>query len=81
MNINKSQLRPTLKPPLTRASKVIKFTIAGAVGGGLFGIAFGAIASFFDGGPTLLTGINESWWWFSLFGMTAGLIVSLESEN
>ena len=38
--------------------------LAGAAGGALFGVAFGALASVFHGGPTLAVGVGESWAWF-----------------
>ena len=45
----------------------------GFVGGVLFGVFFGAFASVFHNGPTLLQGITESWWWFAIVGLFIGL--------
>lgn len=46
---------------------------AGFVLGALFGVAFGAFASVFEGGPPALVGIAESWWWFAGTGAFIGL--------
>ena len=47
--------------------------LAGAAGGALFGVAFGALASVFHGGPTLAVGVSESWAWFAVGGALVGL--------
>jgi hypothetical protein len=47
--------------------------IGGLACGALFGVAFGALASVFDGGPSLLVGISESWWWFAAAGAFIGV--------
>jgi hypothetical protein len=46
------------------------------LGGALFGVAFGAIASIFQGGPDVMRGIQESWWWFGLAGFLMSTIGS-----
>ena len=51
---------------------------AGAIGGAVFGVVFGAVASIFEGGPSLLSGIQESWWWFSSLGAFAGSLIAIE---
>ena len=48
-------------------------TLIGAIGGALFGVGFGALASFFEGGPELITGIQESWLWFAVMGSFIGI--------
>jgi len=49
--------------------------LKGGLAGALFGVLFGAMASVFHNGPTLMQGIQESWWWFALAGafMSVGL--------
>ena len=47
---------------------VLTWTILGA----LFGIFFGVVASIFQGGPDIVIGIKETWWWFA----TAGFLMS-----
>lgn len=44
------------------------------LGGALFGVAFGAIASIFQGGPDAMRGIQESWWWFGVAGFLMSTI-------
>lgn len=44
-----------------RILHILLFTTVGAI----FGAIFGAIASIFQGGPQLIQGIQESWWWFA----------------
>ncbi len=39
----------------------LSVVVIGAAAGALFGVAFGAFASVFDGGPTAAQGIAESW--------------------
>lgn len=43
---------------------IIIWTLLGAV----FGICFGALAAFFENGPSVMTGIQQSWWWFAIAG-------------
>lgn len=50
----------------------IQSILAWTLGGALFGITFGAIASIFQGGPDMMRGIQESWWWFA----GAGFLIS-----
>lgn len=40
--------------------------------GAAFGLAFGAFASVFRGGPEALAGALESWWWFAAAGALVG---------
>ena len=56
-------------PPL---KLLLSNVLIGAIAGALFGIGFGALASFFEGGPELLTGIKESWLWFTVMGAIFG---------
>lgn len=55
-------------------------TILGAAGGTLFGIGFGALASVFQGGPDMLIGMTESWWWFASMGVFFGLALAQERK-
>jgi hypothetical protein len=55
---------------LIRAAKLITL---GFFCGAAFGVFFGAVASLFQGGPALINGIVESWWWFALVGTFIGL--------
>jgi len=50
----------------------IKYTVMGALSGALFGVIFATIASLFHGGPKLVEGILETWWWFACLGAFAG---------
>ena len=59
--------------PLTHAGAIA----AGALLGAVFGVAFGALASVFEGGPTLAQGVGESWYWFSAFGAAIAFGTSL----
>jgi len=47
----------------------IKNIIFWTILGGLFGVGFGALAAFFENGPSVRTGIEQSWWWFALAGL------------
>jgi hypothetical protein len=47
----------------------IKNLIFWTILGGLFGVGFGALAAFFENGPSVRTGIEQSWWWFALAGL------------
>jgi lipid-A-disaccharide synthase-like uncharacterized protein len=51
---------------------IFKWVLLGFVGGALFGVAFGIIASVFKNGPTPLQGVSESWWWFAIIGSCIG---------
>ena len=44
--------------------KILLWSIAGA----LFGVFFGGLASFFQGGPSAPQGIKESWIFFAVVG-------------
>ncbi len=57
-------------PPI---SFLLTNTVLGTLGGALFGVGFGALASFFEGGPELMTGIRESWLWFAIMGAFLGV--------
>lgn len=52
----------------------IQSILAWTIGGALFGVAFGAIASIFQGGPDMMRGIQESWWWFAGAGFLTSTI-------
>lgn len=54
-------------------TRMLKGLAAGFILGALFGVAFGALASVFDGGPPAMVGIAESWWWFAGAGAFIGL--------
>lgn len=51
----------------------LSVVIIGAAAGALFGVAFGAFASVFDGGPAAAQGIAESWGWFCILGVAIAL--------
>ena len=51
-----------------KIKNVVIWTLAGA----LFGVLFGALAAFFENGPSVMTGIEQSWWWFALAGLLKG---------
>jgi CDP-diglyceride synthetase len=59
----------------------IKNAVKGALGGALFGVFFAAVASLFHGGPELIAGINETWWWFAGLGAFAGLFAPPSVAN
>ena len=48
----------------------------GVLGGAVFGVAFGILASLFEGGPPLSVAVAESWAWFAGCGGLIGLGVS-----
>jgi hypothetical protein len=48
---------------------ILLWTIYGA----LFGVAFGATAAIFENGPSVMTGIQQSWWWFAIAGFMKGV--------
>jgi hypothetical protein len=37
-----------------------------------FGVFFGAFSSVFQNGPDWRLGVEQSWWWFGLFGLIKG---------
>ena len=41
--------------------------------GALFGVGFGATAAIFENGPTVMIGIQQSWWWFAIAGFIKGV--------
>ena len=49
---------------LSALKHIFIWTICGAI----FGVFFGAVSSFFQGGPTPMVGIQQSWWWFAFAG-------------
>ena len=51
----------------------LKWLGIGGIGGILFGISFGLIASIFKNGPPVGQAIAESWWWFALVGCCIGI--------
>ncbi len=59
----------------------IKNSVKGALGGALFGVFFATVASMLHGGPELIAGIMETWWWFAGLGTFAGLFAPLGGEN
>lgn len=48
--------------------RALKHILIWSLGGALFGAFFGAVSSFFQGGPTPMIGIQQSWWWFAIAG-------------
>jgi len=56
----------------SRLEMAVIWTLAGAV----FGTAFGALAAVFQGGPGVVQGIQETWWWFAVAGCLTGLVGS-----
>jgi hypothetical protein len=56
----------------------LRSILAWTLGGAAFGVVFGAIASIFQGGPEMIRGIQETWWWFAAAGF---LISTLGSGN
>jgi hypothetical protein len=53
--------------------RILGYAVGGFVLGAAFGAAFGALASVFEGGPELWTGVHESWAWFAVLGALMGL--------
>lgn len=51
----------------------IRSAIVGGLGGALFGVGFGLVASIFKNGPPVLVAIQQSWWWFAVGGLCMGL--------
>lgn len=60
-------------PPRLAAIRALGYIVGGFVLGAAFGAAFGALASVFEGGPELWTGVRESWGWFAGMGALMGL--------
>lgn len=52
----------------SKIKNVIFWTFLGA----LFGVFFGAVASVFENGPSVVVGIEQSWWWFAIAGFLKG---------
>jgi len=52
----------------------IRSILAWTLGGAIFGVIFGALASIFQGGPDMMRGIQESWWWFAATGFMISTI-------
>ncbi|MBC7419880.1 MAG: hypothetical protein H7328_04045 [Bdellovibrio sp.] len=59
----------------------IKNMIRWTLIGGLFGVAFGAVAALFQNGPTVWVGIQQSWWWFAFAGFLKGSTDHLGSKR
>jgi hypothetical protein len=51
-----------------KIKNIILWTFLGAI----FGVFLGAVAAFFENGPSVLLGIQQSWWWFALAGFIKG---------
>ena len=60
-----------------KIKNIILWTVVGA----LFGVAFGAVAAFFENGPSVLVGIQQSWWWFAIAGFIIGVTDHLGSKR
>ena len=56
---------------------IVKWTVAGAA----FGAIFGALASIFQGGPAVMQGIQETWWWFAIAGFLTGITEMTDGKN
>ena len=56
---------------------VIVWTLIGCV----FGVAFGTVAAFFENGPSVMVGIQQSWWWFAIAGFMIGATNHLGSKR
>lgn len=54
----------------------VRSTLIWTVGGAVFGMFFGAIAAVFQGGPGVVQGIQETWWWFAVAGFLAATVGS-----
>ncbi|MBC7467291.1 MAG: hypothetical protein H7256_14975 [Bdellovibrio sp.] len=52
----------------SKIKNIIFWTLIGA----FFGITFGATAAFFENGPSVIVGIEQSWWWFAIAGFLKG---------
>ncbi len=59
----------------------IKNSVKGALGGALFGVFFATVASMLHGGPELIVGIKETWWWFAGLGAFAWFFSPSGGEN
>jgi hypothetical protein len=66
---------------MATATRMLSGVAAGGVGGALFGVAFGAIASLFQGGPPAVQGMVESMPFFAVMGAIAGSVLSLEKRQ
>ncbi len=60
-----------------KIKNIIIWTFVGAA----FGVGFGTIAAFFENGPTVITGIQQSWWWFAIAGFAKGSTDHLGSHK
>jgi len=56
---------------------IVKWTVAGAA----FGAIFGALASIFQGGPAVIQGVQETWWWFAIAGFLTGITGSKNGDG
>ena len=54
----------------------IRSILAWTLSGAIFGVGFGALASIFQGGPEMMRGIQETWWWFAIAGFMISTIGS-----
>jgi len=64
------------KENIMKVQSILMWTLGGA----LFGVAFGAVASIFQGGPDVMRGIQESWWWFAGSGFLISTIGTRQSQ-
>ena len=62
---------------IMKIRNIIIWTVTGA----LFGVAFGTVAAFFENGPSVLVGIQQSWWWFAIAGFIIGATDHLGSKR
>ena len=46
--------------------RALKHILSWTILGALFGSFFGAVSSLFQDGPSVLVGIQQSWWWFAI---------------
>jgi hypothetical protein len=65
--------RPASSGRFAAVGRVLGYGVGGCVLGAAFGAGFGALASVFEGGPELWTGVRESWAWFAVLGALMGL--------
>jgi hypothetical protein len=56
-------------------------TVVGALSGGAFGAAFGALAHLFAGGPGLVEGVTESAPFFAVCGAIAAAVMATEQVS
>lgn len=67
-----------------RLPSFLRVALFGAMGAGVgvvYGVFFGAMAALFEGGPTVVNGVFESWWWFGAFGGVGGLAIAFEPDT